>query len=76
MSSSVAQSQMLFERIIQSTEAMGTTGVPLNVGLPYKLRFTRVKPRPTKGSAIEFNPELDLFLNRINVAYGIASDPA
>jgi len=70
-----AQTQHLFERIIQSSEAMGTTGVPLNVGLPYKIRMIRVRPRATKGSFQDVDPEVDLFLNRINNAYGVSSDP-
>ncbi|AXH73498.1 MAG: putative capsid protein [Cressdnaviricota sp.] len=70
-----AQTQHMLERIIQSTEAMGTTGVPINVGLPYKIRMIRVKPRATKGSFMDVDPEVDLFLNRLNNAYGVNSDP-
>lgn len=65
---SYAECKWLLERP-QST----TTGNSL-AGLPYTVRMVRVRPKSLKGAYQKVDPNLDLFLDQYNEAYGVGTN--
>lgn len=67
---SYAESHWLLQRQVGVVPNLGYAE---SVANPYKVRMIRCRPRAKKGSYIEVNPRLDLFLDQDNREFGISS---
>lgn len=63
------ETQWLLNRLAGQTNTLAQ----VQNGLIYKVRMIRVKPRPSKASHIQVDPQTDLFLSNFNDEFGIQS---